>query len=154
MAAKLICKRPAFCTSNPVWPVSNRRPRGPAWIWKAKPCSASKPRMLTLFSTSVVTTIVCAIALDEFGRSGRPDATLLLQFRLEHVKRRLGPRNPGADEHLHTNNHRFAVAHLQLAGHGDVPVSEQAVGHGAIQQRRNHAAVQESLKAFKGGVTE
>ena len=55
-----------------------------------RPCSASKPRAWTLFSTRVVTTIVSFIALHEFGRSDRLDATFLLELGLEEVERRLG----------------------------------------------------------------
>ena len=56
------------------------------------------------------------IAFDEFGGSGGPDATLLLQLSFQEVQPPERTRYPGADLHLRPNDHGFTVAHLQSAG--------------------------------------
>lgn len=59
-----------------------------------------------------------------------------------------GPARRRRDEH------GFAIPHLQFGSHGDASTCEQAVGHGSVQQRSDHPAVQEPLEAFEAGVTE
>ena len=92
------------------------------------------------------------ISLEEFGRSDGFDTTLLLELSFEQMERCLGTRNPSADEHLLADEDGLAVAHLQLGGHGDVSVREEAVGHGAVQQGGDHPAVETAFKAFESSM--
>jgi hypothetical protein len=57
---------------------------------KAKPCSASKLRTGTLFSTRFMATIVFFIALHEIGHSRGFDAIALFQLGVQEVKRWMG----------------------------------------------------------------
>jgi hypothetical protein len=92
------------------------------------------------------------IGLEEFGRSNRLGATLLLKFGFQEVKWSLGGLDPSAEGHLLSDEDGFAIAHLKLSGHSDMSMRKETIGHGAIEQRGDHAPVKASLEAFKRSV--